>query len=191
MQTLVLARACRRRRFFGALILAFQAAAPPGVTSGLPGVIRSVTVDPAVPTDAELLDATLDGDEEAFVEIYRRHRDRVHRFAYRMTGSLEAARDVTHSCFASLLENPRRYEGARASLGTYLCAAARNLGLRHAGRAWRERPAGGSPDLSPSHEPGPLERLLSDERSRLVREAILGPGPAPPRGADPRRVRGA
>jgi RNA polymerase sigma-70 factor (ECF subfamily) len=114
-------------------------------------------VDPPIRTDAELLEATFAGDEEAFLDIYRRYRDRVYRFAYRMTGSVEVARDITHICFASLLEGPRRYDGRRASLGTYLCTAARNQSLRHASRAWRETSGGSSPDLRPSQGPGPLE----------------------------------
>ena len=133
--------------------------------------------DPPARTDAELLEATLGGDEDAFLEIYRRHRDRVFRFAYRMTGSAETARDVTHTCFASLLEDPRRYEGARAGLGTYLCAAARNQSLRHASRAWRERPQQGPHDVRPSLEPGPLEQLLAEETSAIVRSAV---GALPP-----------
>lgn len=131
-----------------------------------------MAADPRVPTDAELLDATLDGDEEAFVEIYRRHRDRVFRFACRMTGSAETARDVAHTCFAGLLERPRGYDAGRASFGTYLCAAARNLCLRLATRAWRERPHDDGADRRPSLEPGPLERLLAEERGRAVRAAI-------------------
>lgn len=89
-----------------------------------------------------------------------------------MTGSPQAAHDVTHSCFASLLESPRRYDGRRASLGTYLCSAARNQCLRHASRAWRESPTRDSPDLSPSRGPGPLEAMLEDERARVVRGAL-------------------
>lgn len=131
-----------------------------------------MSVLPRAGTDAELLRATADGDEEAFLEIYRRYRDRVYRFAYRMTGSADAARDVTHTCFASLLESPSRYDGRRAGLGTYLCSAARNQSLRHASRAWRERPAGASPDLRPAQGPCPLERVLEGERARIVRKAL-------------------
>jgi RNA polymerase sigma-70 factor (ECF subfamily) len=127
-------------------------------------------------TDQQLLEATLGGDEEAFVEIYRRYRDRVYRFACRMTGSAELARDVTHTCFASLLEAPLRFDG-RVGLGTYLCAAARNQSLRHAGRAWRERPAGPSPDLRPGRGPSPLELLLQSERARIVRDALAALAP--------------
>ena len=136
-----------------------------------------MSADPIGGTDQELLEATLAGDEGAFLEIYRRYRDRVYRFAYRMTGSPESARDVTHSCFVGLLEGPSRYDGQRASLGTYLCAAARNLSLRHASRAWRERSVAALPELRPAPGPSPLEALLEDERARMVREALSALAP--------------
>jgi len=135
-----------------------------------------VETPPRDGADQELLKATLGGDEEAFVEIFRRYRDRVYRFACRMTGSAEVARDVTHTCFASLLETPSRFDG-RVGLGTYLCAAARNQSLRHASRAWRERPTGSSPDLLRALGPSPLEVLLEDERARIVREVLSALAP--------------
>ena len=136
-----------------------------------------MSADSASGTDQELLEATRAGDEDAFVEIYRRYHERVYRFAYRMTGSPEAARDVTHSCFVGLLEGSARYDAQRAGLGTYLCAAARNLGLRHASRAWRERSVAARPDLRPARAASPLEALLEDERARIVREALAGLAP--------------
>jgi len=128
---------------------------------------------PPVDSDEELLRATGGGDEAAFLQIYRRYQERVYRYAVRMTGSADAAQDVTHNCFASLLEAPSRFDARRAGLGTYLCTAARNLSLRHACRCWRERPSGRSADLTPSRMPTPLQLLLQDERARIVRDAVL------------------
>jgi RNA polymerase sigma-70 factor (ECF subfamily) len=130
------------------------------------------------PPDEDLLRAASDGDEAAFLRIYERHRDRVYRFAYRMTGSKELADDVTHSCFLSLLQAPARYDARRAALGTYLCAAARHLSLRHASRAWRERPGGSlRRDAAPGGGASPLDALLESERAHLVREAVLALAP--------------
>jgi RNA polymerase sigma-70 factor (ECF subfamily) len=130
-----------------------------------------VSGDPAVASDQDLLRAMVDGSEGAFVEIYRRHKDRVFRFAYRMTGSAETARDVTHTCFLGLLAAPGRYDAERAGLGTYLCAAARNLSLRHASRAWREQAVARLPEPC-ARTKGPLDSLIAEERGRLVREAV-------------------
>jgi len=136
-----------------------------------------VSGDPDTAGDQTLLRETLAGDERAFVEVYRRYHDRVFRFAYRMTGSPETARDVTHSCFVGLLEAPGRYDAERSGLGTYLCAAARNLSLRHASRAWRERAVASVPEPQHGAPPSPLEALLEDERARVVRAAVSALAP--------------
>lgn len=122
--------------------------------------------------DESLLDATAEGEEEAFVEIYRRHRERVYRFAYHMSGSATAAEDVTHGSFLSLLESPRRFRPGRAALGTYLCAVARNLNLKRL-RKTRREVLGAVPGPETAGESDPLETLLEDERARVVRAAVL------------------
>lgn len=127
-------------------------------------------------TDLRLLEATAAGDEEAFVEIYRRHHPRVFRFALRMTGSHDAAHDVTQVCFTALLEAPSRYRGLRAHLGTYLCATARNQCLKRLRRVQREVQR--EPDDRPADRAGgPLGLLLAEEEARLVRQAVLALAP--------------
>src|SRR5438552_11804868 len=51
-----------------------------------------------------------------------RYRDPIFRFAYRLLGSVEAAEDVTHDCFLSLIKDPGRFDSSRASLRTYIYA---------------------------------------------------------------------
>ena len=82
------------------------------------------------PSDNALLDAARQGDERAFEVLYRRHRDPVFRFAWRLSGSESAAEDLAHDCFLGLLRAPERFDPDRASLRTYLFAAVRNLALK-------------------------------------------------------------
>ena len=126
--------------------------------------------------DDDLLEAMGRGDDAAFVELYRRYQPRVFRFAFRMTGSPEAAEDITHTCFTALLAEPGRFR-RRAGLGTYLCAAARNQSLKRLRSRGREtgRPAG--PPETADSRPGPLGRLLAEEEARLVRRAVLALAP--------------
>ena len=81
-------------------------------------------------TDEQLLKRACRGDEAAFLLLYERHRDAVFRFAYRMLGRQTQAEDVTQDCFLSLIRRPDGYDGSRATLRTYLLAAARNLSLK-------------------------------------------------------------
>ena len=125
-------------------------------------------------TDELLLQRAGEGDQAAFVELYERHRLPVFRFAYRLLGSVENAEDVTHDCFLSLVRKSENFRPGRASLRTYLFAAARNLALKHfrdAGRdeSWDE--LADEPSLTAKQEP--LRRLLDEELSNQVREAVM------------------
>ena len=125
-------------------------------------------------TDELLLKKAGDGDQAAFLELYDRYREPIFRFAYRLLGSVEIAEDVTHDCFLSLIRKPENYRPERASLKTYLYAAARNLALKHFRDQGRET---GMDEVSeePKDAPGrgPLRRLLDEELATQVREAIF------------------
>ena len=111
------------------------------------------------------------GDEAAFLALYERHRDAIYRFAYRLLGSASAAEDITHDCFVGLLRRPAAFDPARASLRTYLYAAARNLAFkqfRHTEVALDETEA----DVQLTTRQEPLGQLLAAELSEAVREAV-------------------
>ena len=125
-------------------------------------------------TDEFLLQKAVNGDQAAFLELYDRFRQPIFRFAYRLVGSVEIAEDVTHDCFLSLIRKPENFRPERASLKTYLFAAARNLALKHFRDTGREA---GLDEITeePKDSPrrGPLGRLLDEELATKVRDAIL------------------
>lgn len=87
---------------------------------------------------------------------------------------MESAEDVTHDCFLSLIRNPENYHPERASLKTYLFAAARNLAMKHFRSSAREdslEELSEEPRFQSRHEP--LRQLLDAELSELVREAVM------------------
>jgi RNA polymerase sigma-70 factor, ECF subfamily len=125
-------------------------------------------------TDELLLSKAGKGDQAAFLELYERYREPIFRFAYRLLGSVEIAEDVTHDCFLSLIRKPENFRPERASLKTYLYAAARNLALKHFRDHGRET---GLEEVAEepkdSSKRGPLRRLLDEELATQVREAIF------------------
>ena len=125
-------------------------------------------------TDEVLLSKAGEGDQAAFLELYDRYREPIFRFAYRLLGSVEIAEDVTHDCFLSLIRKPENFRPERASLKTYLYAAARNLAMKHFRSQGRET---GLDEVTeePKESPrrGPLRRLLDEELATLVREAVF------------------
>ena len=102
-----------------------------------------------------------------FREAFHRHKDVVHRFAYRMTGSPSAAEDLVQDCFMTLWKKPEAYDPQRGALRSFLLGITRNLALKR----WRaERP----------HEPlddeffstPPLD-LAHKQRAESVKQAVL------------------
>jgi len=124
-------------------------------------------------TDELLLAEAGAGDPAAFLQVYERHRDAVFRFAYRLSGSVELAEDITHDTFLGLLKKPENFDPGRASLRTYLFAAVRNLWLNQLRKFGRESAIDDLPVdqfVAPGREP--LRRLMDDELSLKVRDAV-------------------
>jgi RNA polymerase sigma-70 factor (ECF subfamily) len=124
-------------------------------------------------TDEVLLRRAGEGDQAAFLELYDRHRQPIFRFAYRLLGEVDIAEDVTHDCFLSLIRKPENFRSERASLRTYLFAAARNLALKYFRSTGRETgldEVAEEPRLPTRQEP--LRKLLDEELATEVRRAI-------------------
>jgi RNA polymerase sigma-70 factor, ECF subfamily len=124
-------------------------------------------------TDERLLEQAANGETKAFQILYERYRDPIFRFAYRLLGSTEAAEDVAHDCFLGLITEPSRFDATRASLRTYLYAAARNQAAKRYqafGResALEELPA--EPRTPDHHQP--IRQVLDDELAVEVQNAI-------------------
>ena len=123
--------------------------------------------------ETKLIEQACQGNEAAFLVLYERHRGCIFRFAFRMLGSIELAEDITHDCFLSLLRKPQLYDPTRASLGTYLCAAARNLAhkqLRRMGREAAIDETQGEQETEP--QPSVLARILAGELAEKVQLAV-------------------
>lgn len=126
--------------------------------------------------DEGLLSKARKGEEAAFRVLYERHRTPLFRFAYRLLGSVEGAEDVTHDCFLALLKDSTRFDSARATLRTYLFAAARNQSLKRLAQRG-EQIADEDFELvasvaSTDATAEPLRRVLEAELVTEVRRAI-------------------
>jgi RNA polymerase sigma-70 factor, ECF subfamily len=125
--------------------------------------------------DDKLLKRAIHGDETAFLLLYKQHSGALYRFIYRLLGSTEIAEDIAHDCFLSLIRQPKRFDPERASLRTYLFAAARNLAFKHLRRTGNEvllDEVSEEPRQAGVGEP--LGRLLAKELAQRVRQAVAG-----------------
>jgi RNA polymerase sigma-70 factor, ECF subfamily len=83
-------------------------------------------LEPNEPRDLELMRRLSAGDEDAFLEFYRRHQGGVFRYALHMTGRPEAADDVVQETFLTLIRHAGKYDEARGAPAAFLYGVARN-----------------------------------------------------------------
>jgi RNA polymerase sigma-70 factor (ECF subfamily) len=76
--------------------------------------------------DGELLRLSGEGDEQAFMTLYRRHQGNIFRYVLHMSGRRETAEEVTQEVFLALLSEPALYVEERGALQAYLIGVARN-----------------------------------------------------------------
>ncbi len=137
-------------------------------------------------SDEELLGLLREGDESAFVVLYRRRQSGIYRFAWRMSGSESIAEDVTQEVFMHLMRGNANFDVTRGSIQSYLFGIARNQVLRRIERDRAYFPlmqddgtdspaiAGSATSncLIATHDP--LGDLTRRETIDSVRQAVLG-----------------
>ena len=96
--------------------------------------------------DERLIVERARSDPEAFGELYRRYLPRIHAFAYRRTGDVEAAEDVTSAAFERALRNLDGFRWQPGGFGAWLFRITANELVDHYRRTGRaRRPVPGAP----------------------------------------------
>jgi RNA polymerase sigma-70 factor (ECF subfamily) len=121
-------------------------------------------------SDAALLAAAAAGDEAAFVELYRRRRDDVYRFAYALTRSRSFAQDATQEVFLQVLENAGRFDAAKGTARGWLLGCARHVVIDRLRK--ENRLSGEAPEQATAADHD--LRLLNEQRLVRLHAAIAG-----------------
>lgn len=82
--------------------------------------------DLAEPLDIELMRRLSEGDEDAFLEFYRRHQGGLYRYAVHMAGRPEAAADVVQETFLTLIRQAGKFDEEKGAPASFLYGIARN-----------------------------------------------------------------
>jgi len=82
--------------------------------------------EPVETRDVELLGRLKAGDEDAFLEFYRRHQGGLYRYAMHMSGSPQSAADVVQETFLSLIRHVGKYDPEKGNPAAFLFGIARN-----------------------------------------------------------------
>jgi len=131
-------------------------------------------------TDAELVQACLEGRRDAFDVLVERHQRHVYQLCYRFAGNHEDANDLTQEVFIRAYRGLKTFRG-QASLGTWLYRIAVNVSLNKVGSKATEAKARSEPldallaasdARTASSDESATEALLRRERAGQVRAAI-------------------
>lgn len=132
---------------------------------------------PAAEADHNLLIRLRDGDEQAFVTLYRKRQGGIYRFALHMSGSAQAAEDVTQEVFLALLREECGFDPARGTVSGYLFGIARKLVLRQLERGRSDVSLEGDTEDSVNPEfavyDDVLGRLTHREGIEALRRAVV------------------
>jgi RNA polymerase sigma-70 factor (ECF subfamily) len=127
-------------------------------------------------SDGDLVARCRSGDEGAWRELVSRHTRRVFGVAYRFTGRVDEAEDLTQEVFVKVYQSLDRFREAEGAFPTWLRTVARNQAIDHYRRRRQERlrtADDAALDLLPA--PGgdsPLRALERDERAGLVQRML-------------------
>jgi len=78
-------------------------------------------------SDDQILARAIQGDREAFGELYRRYVQRIYNYIYYRVGSPPDAEDLTARVFYRVLRNIHRYEDRGLPFSAYLYRIAHNV----------------------------------------------------------------
>lgn len=150
--------------------------------------------EPVEIRDVELMGRLATGDDDAFLEFYRRHQGGLYRYAMHMSGSPQSAADVVQETFLTLIRHAGKYDEEKGTPAAFLFGIARNHLRKLHDKEGRYVPlsdelgkglsSGGNSD--PAHANGNghfparlahaemiLEGLERAQIAELLREAIL------------------
>ena len=131
----------------------------------------------SVPTrdDHELIRSCLDGNQESFAALVKRHEQRAFWAAYKILGDAEGARDVAQEAFVRVWRALDRFDFSMA-FTTWLYRITVNLAIDHLRRNKRHR--GVDIDIfreglaAPGRDQAPEHEQDSREMARLVRVVL-------------------
>ncbi|MDZ4658680.1 MAG: sigma-70 family RNA polymerase sigma factor [Bythopirellula sp.] len=140
---------------------------------------KSPPLDGKYQQEVAWMAALREGDEAAFLELYREFGDRVLAVCLRILHDLHIAEDVLSEVFWEIWRHPERYDSSRSTPQTYLLMVARSRAidrLRELGRRAKTISAASAlaPDIGMiTPENMPEASVHRQEEKHLLRGALM------------------
>jgi len=133
---------------------------------------------PDDPSDSELTQRALGGEDQAFTQLMRRHKERLYRFVRRYVGDSDGAYEVVQESFVAAWRNLARYDAERP-FTSWIRAIALNKCRDRARRETVRRVVFGTRHgdveeamVAPDPSPGAEHALIARQRRRALDAAI-------------------
>ena len=127
------------------------------------------------PTDAELIERCLNRENAAWEEIVARFRRRVFHIAYKFTGRVDDAEDLTQEIFLKVFKSREKFN-RDADFGTWLQSVARNYCIDRYRASKREREVVVDDliafDLAPSSSGNPHRAVEERDRRTFLKRGL-------------------
>jgi len=127
-------------------------------------------------SDDDLLPRCRNGDEGAWHELVSLHTRRVFGLAYRFTGRVDEAEDLTQEIFIKVYRTLDRYREADGPFPGWLMTVARNHAIDHYRRRKQDLLRRAEDprilEAAPAKEEHPIMGLERQERARLVHRGL-------------------
>src|SRR6202451_1017842 len=82
--------------------------------------------EPVETRDVELIGRLASGDDDAFLEFYRRYQGGLYRYAMHISASPQSAADVVQETFLTLIRHTGKYDEEKGTPAAFLFGIARN-----------------------------------------------------------------
>jgi RNA polymerase sigma-70 factor (ECF subfamily) len=130
----------------------------------------------ATNTDSDLLSRCRRGDEAAWNELVAQYTRKVFGLAYRFTGRVDEAEDLTQEVFVKVYQTLHRYREADGPFGGWLTAVARNHSIDNYRRRKQEMLRRSDDETALARMPArgehPVTGLERQERASLVHRGL-------------------
>ena len=129
-------------------------------------------------TDEELMKRFQNGDENAYIELVNRYRDKILNFIFNYIGDFEISEDIVQDTMIKLYQKKHYYKEI-AKFSTWLYTIAKNLANTEL-RKKKQRKTTILSHISkdekpydiPSNQPGTHQEIESEITSKIIRKAI-------------------
>tara|TARA_B100002052_G_scaffold197147_1_gene179841 strand:- start:305 stop:886 length:582 start_codon:yes stop_codon:yes gene_type:complete len=129
-------------------------------------------------TDEELMKRFQDGDENAYIELVNRYRDKILNFIFNYIGDFEISEDIVQDTMVKLYQKKHYYKEI-AKFSTWIYTIAKNLAYTEFRKKKQRKTTilshiskDDKPYDIPSDQPGTHQEIESEITNKIIRSAI-------------------